>query len=238
MDLHIIGGEPTADEREAVDALLGPPESGWHGGTRDIDRDGRTAPGGNAITGQRHRLLPALHAVQDRVGWVSRGALNYICRRLTVPPAEAWGVLTFYHLLGTSPRPPVVAHVCDDIACRLRGAEGLCRDLEAVLGPPLGACRDGSLRVLKQVAALPGDRVEVAARGVLVNGKLLPGTAPLSRDSQGRPLPRFPPGPHRLGPGELWLLSGHIPNSWDSRYYGPVERAGVVSRMVLAVPLW
>jgi NADH-quinone oxidoreductase subunit F len=136
--LHIIGGEPTGAERAAVDELLGAPESGWHGGERDIDRDGRTAAGGRAIAGDRHLLLPTLHAVQDRVGWISRGALNYICRRLTVPPAEAWGVLTFYHLLGATPRPTVVAHVCDDIACRLRGAEGLCRDLEARLGPPLG----------------------------------------------------------------------------------------------------
>jgi NADH-quinone oxidoreductase subunit F len=135
--LHIIGGEPSDEEQAAVDALLGPPESGWQGGARDIAREGRTASGGHALTGERHLLLPALHAVQDRVGWVSRGALNYICRRLTVPPAEAWGVLTFYHLLGTSPKPPRVAHVCDDIACRLRGAEALCRDLEARLGPPL-----------------------------------------------------------------------------------------------------
>ena len=137
MDLHIIGGEPTDDERAAVDALLGPPESGWQGGERDIARDGRTATGGRSLIGDRHQLLPAFHAVQDRVGWVSRGALNYICRRLAVPPAEAWGVLTFYHLLGTSPRPAIVAHVCDDIACRLRGAETLCADLESRLGPPL-----------------------------------------------------------------------------------------------------
>ena len=137
MDLHIVGGEPTEIERVAVDALLGPPESGWQGGDRDIARDGRTALGGLATSGDRHLLLPALHAVQDRIGWVSRGALNYICRRLTVPPAEAWGVLTFYHLLGASPRPAIVAHVCDDIACRLRGAERLCRDLEQKLGPPL-----------------------------------------------------------------------------------------------------
>jgi NADH-quinone oxidoreductase subunit F len=137
VDLHIVGGEPTDIERAAVDALLGPPESGWLGGARDIERDGRTAPGGRAVTGERDRLLPALHAVQDRVGWISRGALNYICRRLTVPPAEAWGVLTFYHLLGAAPRPPIIAHVCDDIACRLRGAEQLCQAIEARLGPPL-----------------------------------------------------------------------------------------------------
>ena len=57
------------------------------------------------------------------MGWVSRGSLNHISRRLEVPPAELWGVVSFYHLLSTRPRPPVVAHVCDDIACRIRGGE-------------------------------------------------------------------------------------------------------------------
>jgi NADH-quinone oxidoreductase subunit F len=67
---------------------------------------------------------------------VSHGALNHISRRLMVPPAELWGVVTFYHLLSTKPRAPVVAHVCDDIACRIRGGEALCERLEQVLGPP------------------------------------------------------------------------------------------------------
>jgi NADH-quinone oxidoreductase subunit F len=83
---------------------------------------------------RRDLVLPALHAVQSRIGWVSRGALNHISRRLTVPPAELWGVVSFYHLLSTKPRPPVVAHVCDDIACRIRGGEALCGALERLMG--------------------------------------------------------------------------------------------------------
>ena len=47
----------------------------------------------------RHLLLPALQAVQARIGWISPGGLNYICERLTVPPADAYGVATFYGLL-------------------------------------------------------------------------------------------------------------------------------------------
>jgi NADH-quinone oxidoreductase subunit F len=144
VDIHVVGPEPTEEERAAVDALLGPPGSGWEGGARDMARDGRTARGGRpAAVDQRHLLLPSFHAVQDRVGWVSRGALNYICRRLIVPPAEAWGVLTFYHLFATEPRPPIVAHVCDDIACRALGAEQLCDDLDRRVGPPR-TLRDGA----------------------------------------------------------------------------------------------
>ena len=136
MDIHVVGAEASAEERAAVDGLLGAPSTGWDGGDRDIARDGRASRGGRpAAVAQRHLLLPSFHAVQDRVGWVSRGALNYICQRLIVPPAEAWGVLTFYHLFATEPRAAAVVHVCDDIACRARGAESLCASLSETLGP-------------------------------------------------------------------------------------------------------
>ena len=134
MDLRIQGAEPTDDERAAVDAVLGAPASGWEGGGRST-LDGRFARGGHAARQRRHLLLPALHALQDRVGWISEGGLNHVCRSLTVPPAEAWGVATFYHLFATAPRPPLVAHVCDDLACRLAGAESICAALERQLGP-------------------------------------------------------------------------------------------------------
>jgi NADH-quinone oxidoreductase subunit F len=94
-------------------------------------------------------LLPALHAVQDRIGWISQPALNYISRRLAVPPAEAYGVATFYALYATKPRPPVVAHVCDDIACRLAGAERVCEDLGRSVGPEGEAARDGRIGWLR-----------------------------------------------------------------------------------------
>lgn len=135
MDLRIHGAEPTAEERAAVDEALGAATSGWEGAERDADRDGRFARGGHQARDRRHLLLPALHALQDRIGWISEGGLNHVCRRLTVPPAEAWGVATFYHLLATEPRPKTVAHVCDDLACRLAGAERICSGLERELGP-------------------------------------------------------------------------------------------------------
>ncbi len=159
MDLHIVGADPTDEERAAVDGCLGPPATGWEGGVRDIGSEGRTAAGGRAISHQRNLLLPAFHAVQDRLGWISHGALNYICRRLNVPPAEAWGVVTFYHLLATELRPRVVAHVCDDIACRLHGAEQLCRDLDGrdavKRSPCLGQCEHGSAALITHAGKAP-----------------------------------------------------------------------------------
>ncbi len=145
MDLHVIGPLASPAERAAIDSVLGPPESGWVGGARRPGVDGHAARGGHAIRARRSQLLPALHAVQDRIGWISQPALNYISRRLAVPPAEAYGVATFYALYATTPRPPVMAHVCDDIACRLAGAEGICEDLARSVGPEGTAVRDGQV---------------------------------------------------------------------------------------------
>ena len=100
---------------------------------------------GTPCAADDRELLPALHAVQDRVGWISQPALNYISRRLAVPPAEAYGVATFYALYATTPQPPTVAHVCDDIACRIAGAERICDDLRRAVGPEGEAARDGSI---------------------------------------------------------------------------------------------
>jgi len=145
MDLHVIGPLASPAERAAVDSVLGPPESGWVGGPRRSGVDGHAARGGHALRARRSELLPALHAVQDRIGWISQPALNYISRRLAVPPAEAYGVATFYALYATRPRPPVMAHVCDDIACRVAGAERICADLERSVGPEGEAARDGQV---------------------------------------------------------------------------------------------
>jgi NADH-quinone oxidoreductase subunit F len=136
MDLHWIGAQPTDAERSAVDEVVGVAAEIDLPGEKLADHVVRS--GLEEALSRRHLLLPALNAVQGRVGWISPGALDYICRRLIVPPAEAYGVATFYALLSTEPRPPRVAHVCDDIACQLAGAENLCRELETTLGPEGG----------------------------------------------------------------------------------------------------
>ncbi|MGH7655511.1 MAG: NAD(P)H-dependent oxidoreductase subunit E, partial [Gemmatimonadaceae bacterium] len=138
MDIRLLGTDPTAEERSAVDDVLGAPTSSWDGGERGSERDAHTAiVGGRATREQRHLLLPALQALQARIGFITEGGLDYVCERLGVPPAEAWGVATFYAMLATTPRPRRVLHVCDDIACRAKGAAKLCATLERKAGPAI-----------------------------------------------------------------------------------------------------
>lgn len=158
MDLHWIEAEPTREERDAVDAVVGPMNGASLPGAPLEEHVVRGGLGD--VRANRHLLLPALNAVQGRVGWLSRGALGYLCQRLAVPPAEAYGVASFYGLLSTEPRPRRVAHVCDDIACQLAGANELCGELGKRLGaegtnwfrsPCLGQCERGPA-VLFQLA--------------------------------------------------------------------------------------
>jgi len=140
MDIRTTGGAATDAEMAAVDGLLGKPESLWEGGERR-PADDHVGYGGRAVRSQRHMLLPVLHSIQDRVGWVSRGALEYACRRLSIPPAEAYGVVSFYARFGREPRGEKAVHVCDDIVCMLAGAKaehgvpclGLCDRAPATL---------------------------------------------------------------------------------------------------------
>ncbi|MCO5130150.1 MAG: NAD(P)H-dependent oxidoreductase subunit E [Xanthobacteraceae bacterium] len=135
MDLKFSDAEPSAAEREAIDRRLGGPgEGGWDGGARD-EQDHRSARAGHAARSRRHLVLEALHAANDRVGWISPGALNYIGKRLSVSAADVYSVATFYALFSTHPRPKRIVHVCTDIACLARGSREICAGLETRLGP-------------------------------------------------------------------------------------------------------
>ena len=100
---------------------------------------------------------------------------------------------------------------------------------------PTGSCEDGSAPVGKVVAATAGDTVEVSTHGVSVNGRILRNSAPLRYDSKGRGLPLLAVAPRVVPPAEIWLVSPYSPQSFDSRYFGPIPTSRVVSRIE---PLW
>jgi len=145
VDLHLIpGAVATPEERDAIDAVLSTMHPTPAPGTpHPAPAPSTQHPAPSTQGAARALLLPALHAAQARAGWISEGALNHICERLSVPPAEAYGVASFYSMFSMKPRPASVVHVCDDIACRVNGAEALCRDLEQRIGKAGEPSTDG-----------------------------------------------------------------------------------------------
>jgi conjugative transfer signal peptidase TraF len=101
--------------------------------------------------------------------------------------------------------------------------------------PLLQECPHGYQPLLKPIAAVAGDVVELTAEMVRVNETSVPHSATHAQDRQGRPLPHWPWGRYQLVPGELWVMSTTRPNSWDSRYFGPIRAESVIAT---AKPVW
>lgn len=89
--------------------------------------------------------------------------------------------------------------------------------------------------LLKQVAAVAGDRVSVGPTGVRVNGQLLANSVPLRADREGASLSCAALDNHVLGPNELFTMSTYNPRSFDSRYFGPVRQEHVIA---VVTPVW
>ena len=99
---------------------------------------------------------------------------------------------------------------------------------------PSGFCPGRLPRLVKPVAAVAGDVVEIGNEGFRVNGRLLPNTRPI----EVRPLELlrpYSPGRHVVHDGEIWLVSTYNRRSWDSRYYGPVRVTDLESAVR---PVW
>ncbi|NCU81473.1 MAG: NADH-quinone oxidoreductase subunit E, partial [Acidimicrobiia bacterium] len=193
MDLKIASGSANTEERIAIDSLLGAPSETSHGAKRD-ETGLRVAHGGESLRKLRHLLLPTLHSVNDRVGYISRGAINYISQRLDVAPAEIYGVATFYALFDTNERPARQVHVCIDLACR--AASGCTEETlpeGAIASPCLGTCeRAPSVLVIetgvtvRQEVLAPATKTQIAE---LVAGKPAPAEQSIAQAAPQTPDP-------------------------------------------------
>src|SRR6516225_4922297 len=83
------------------------------------------APGVEARAGKfpGPSLIPALHAIQERVGWLPREELVALSRDVRRPLYEIEGLISFYPHFRTRPPVKVAVQACHDLSCWLRGAD-------------------------------------------------------------------------------------------------------------------
>jgi len=87
-----------------------------------------------------------------------------------------------------------------------------------------GLCAGGLSPLIKTVAAVGGQQVDVADQ-VSIDGRSLPSSIVHHADAAGRPLSPFAGGV--VPAGELFLHSDFA-GSYDSRYFGPIPSSGVL----------
>jgi signal peptidase I len=79
---------------------------------------------------------------------------------------------------------------------------------------------------IKRVIGLPGDRIEVKAGQVLVNGKPLP-------ENYLQEAPNYEFKPVTVPPNQYMVLGDNRNNSYDSHYWGFVPREKIIGRAVV-----
>ncbi len=87
---------------------------------------------------QSGNLIPVLHEVQNKVGYLSLKTQSYIARKLNIPFSKVYGVVTFYSFFSTTPKGKHTIGVCMGTACYVKGAEVVIDKLKETLGIDVG----------------------------------------------------------------------------------------------------
>jgi formate dehydrogenase subunit gamma len=79
-------------------------------------------------------LLPILHEIQDRFGYVPPEAVPVIAKGLNLTRAEVHGVISFYHHFRSEKPGRHVMYVCQAESCPARGSVALTAAVKQHLG--------------------------------------------------------------------------------------------------------
>jgi NADH-quinone oxidoreductase subunit E len=118
---------------------------------------------------RRAAMLPTLHAVQHKVGWLPAQALKEIGVFLGTAPSEVMDTATFYEEYWLKPKGKYVIWVCQSISCELMDRNSLMTKLKAKLKIEAGETTEDGKFTLMNVECLGSCGTAPCA---LVNEKL------------------------------------------------------------------
>jgi len=99
-------------------------------------------------------LLPILHGVQARLGYIPAESLPLIAERLNLSQAEVYGVVSFYQDFRDAPIGKNLVKICCAEACQARGSRSLERHATEMLQLEFGCTSDDGHITLEKVYCL------------------------------------------------------------------------------------
>jgi formate dehydrogenase subunit gamma len=99
-------------------------------------------------------LLPVLHKIQERFGYIPDDAIPVIAEVLNLSRAEVYGVVSFYHDFRSEPPGKHIIRVCRAESCQAMGATMLASHIKRSLGLDFGQTRSDRLFTLEPVYCL------------------------------------------------------------------------------------
>lgn len=99
-------------------------------------------------------LIMVLHKVQQQFGYIPREVAFEVARRLNVPLAKIYGVITFYHFFKLRKPGRHQIAVCMGTACYLKGGEDIIKEFEGLLGIGLNSVTADGLFSIEAVRCI------------------------------------------------------------------------------------
>jgi NADH:ubiquinone oxidoreductase subunit E len=88
--------------------------------------------------GKHGALIPVLKETQDICGYLPQKVQHRIAEGLNLPPAQVYGVVSFYAFFTTVPRGKHIIRVCMGTACYVRGSKQILENLQRELNVEVG----------------------------------------------------------------------------------------------------
>lgn len=96
-------------------------------------------------------LIAVLHRAQEIFGYLPMEVQLFVSRKMDMPAAEVFGVVSFYSYFSTVPRGKHIISVCMGTACFVKGAEDILRRIEETYGIEAGETTEDGLFTLRDV---------------------------------------------------------------------------------------
>ena len=167
-------------------------------------------------------LIPALNAIQERVGWLPREELVALSRDVRRPLYETEGLVSFYPHFRADPPKQAELRVCHDLSCWLRGADqriavlkeryGSAPGVEVVEASCLGRCDIAPAGTVNE-APVPLDEADAAVAAALETGRERVGAAPQPPAGSAA---RWPNDPYHAPEDRYAVLGGVLAGHLDA----------------------
>ncbi len=80
------------------------------------------------------KLLPVLHEIQNRWGYIPLSAQKYVSEKLKIPISKIYGVVSFYSFFSLEPKGEYTIGMCMGTACYVKGGDEIIETIKEELG--------------------------------------------------------------------------------------------------------
>ncbi len=99
-------------------------------------------------------LIEILHRAQKIFGYLPRDVQLFVARKLGIPGAEVYGVVSFYSYFTTKPSGKHTISVCMGTACFVRGADKILNKFKEKLGIEANETTEDGLFSFKDIRCI------------------------------------------------------------------------------------